>query len=251
MFIMLAKSIMYITHVFPPILSAVTHAALFSLYAVSISYQSGSDTSDPAHPQHGAPWYLTKSCAAAHEPAINGYCVQAKAAFACTCVMTALFVCYFGFAVWSCFPSTAHRAEYAEKKERYSTPKKDEYDMVPATPYTPGMPRLGQGVPATPRTQAFNRLGGTNVGGTSRGLVGDRAVGELPLRKHFSSPNAPKSPIGSKFSQPLRSPEFPGSSLSPGFARAEAKADEEMAAQQQQGSEMYFPPPPKMSSGKK
>jgi len=238
MFIMLVKSVMYICHVFPPILSAPIHGALIALYAVSISYQAGSDTSDPKHPQHGAPWYITKSCSVAHNKNNVGYCEQAKAAFACTVVMMCVFVAYFGFAVWSCFPSKSHQAEYAEKKrihdDRYGHLDKDpmkneEYDMVPATPFTPGMPRIPQAqsqlTPATPRTLAFNRLGG---------------VTEPPLRKHFSSPNAPKSPTS--FSHALRSPDIPRSPLSPGFEKAAAKADGEMAQPQ---AEMYFPPPPK------
>ena len=240
MFLMLLKSIMYICHVFPPILSAITHAGLIAIYTVSVIYQTGSDTTDPAHPQHGAPWYITKSCSVAHDKGLIGYCTQAKASFACTVAMLSVFVGYFGFAVWSCFPSKAHQEEYAQKKrlyeERYghldkTSLKDDEYDMVPATPFTPGMPRVPQGElnPATPRTLAFNRLGG---------------ISELPLRKHFSSPNAPKSPT---FAHALRSPDIPRSPLSPGFAQAAAKADEQMSQPHQ---EMYFPPPPK-ESGKK
>jgi hypothetical protein len=248
MFIMLTKSIMYLCHVFPPILSVLVHAILFSIYAVSISYQVGSDTSDPAHPQHGAPWYITKSCSAAHDPSINGYCLQAKAAFACTVAMTAVFVTYFGFAVWSCIPSASQKAEYADRKraseERYAS--KEAYDMVPATPYTPGLPRLGQGQPlnpTTPRTLAFNRLGGT----------GPR---ELPLRKHFSSPNAAGKTESGSFVHvnALRSPDITRSPMmSPGFAQVSGRADEEMSqgGQGQAEAEMYFPPPPKQVIGKK
>lgn len=237
MFLMLAKSIMYICHVFPPILSVLVHAVLIAIYIVSITYQAGSDTSDPKHPQNGPPWYLTKSCSVVHEPNLLGYCQQAKAAFACTVAITVIFAGYLGFAIFSCFPSKSHQAEYAEKKrihdERYGHLDKDpmkneEYDMLPATPFTPGMPRVPQAqnfVPATPRTLAFNRLGG---------------VPEPRLKKHFSSPNAPKSPTFA-----LRSPNIPQGSLSPGFEKAAAKADEEMAQPQ---PEMYFPPPPKQST---
>lgn len=80
---------MYIVHVWPPLLSAVVHAILVVLYAVSIRYQAGSDMSDPQHPQHGAPWYITKSCSVvpANDQTDRGYCKQAKGAFACTCIM--------------------------------------------------------------------------------------------------------------------------------------------------------------------
>jgi hypothetical protein len=244
MFLMLAKSIMYICHVFPPILSVIIHAALIGLYAVSVSYQAGSDTSDPEHPQNGPPWYITKSCSVVHDPSITGYCTQAKAAFYCTVVMMVVFAAYFGFAAFSCFPSKSHQEEYTEKKrlrdERYGHLDKDpvkneEYDMLPATPFTPGMPRVPQAqqnfVPATPRTLAFNRLGG---------------MSDPPVRKHFSTPNAPKSPTS--FSHALKSPDMGSRSpLSPGFEKAAAKADEEMA---QPNVGMYFPPPPKMAAKK-
>src|SRR5271154_6418972 len=105
MFIMLTKSIMYIVHVFPPILSVIIHAILIALYAVSVSYQIAPDMSDPEHPQPGAPWYITKSCSVAYSKSNIGYCLQAKAAFACTVTIMGLFVLYFGVALWSCFPS--------------------------------------------------------------------------------------------------------------------------------------------------
>ena len=98
----------------------------------------------------------------------------------------------------------------------------------------------------TPRTLAFNRLGGTK---------------DLPLRNHFGKAKdkdggaAPKSPkFSSRFA--LRSPTFPGSPLSPGFAHAERKADEEMTAgaagpsggdAAAASAGMYFPPPPKVA----
>lgn len=99
----------------------------------------------------------------------------------------------------------------------------------------------------TPRTLAFNRLGGTK---------------DLPLRNHFGKAKdkdggaAPKSPIfSSRFA--LRSPTFPGSPLSSGFAHAKRKADEETAAgaagpsgsdtAAAASSGMYFPPPPKVA----
>lgn len=84
MFLMLAKAAMYMLHVFPPLLSVLTHAALVALYSVSISYQAGSDMSDPKRPQPGAPWYISKSCSVAHDKKLVGYCQQAKAAFACS-----------------------------------------------------------------------------------------------------------------------------------------------------------------------
>lgn len=84
---LLVKGIMFITHCFDPIISAIVHAALIALYAVSIHNQAASDMSDPKHPQPGAPWYITKSCGAPVDPNLNGYCKQAKGAFAVTIML--------------------------------------------------------------------------------------------------------------------------------------------------------------------
>lgn len=82
MFILLVKTTMYITHTWHPLLSAFVHAVLTALYAVSIHGQAGSDMSDPEHPQPGAPWYITRSCSVANTKTVQGFCQQAKGAFA-------------------------------------------------------------------------------------------------------------------------------------------------------------------------
>lgn len=86
MFILLAKSAMYILHIFIPALSVVVHALLVALYCVSIYNQSRPDMSDPEHPSPGLPWYLSKGCSYA-EPGNKGYCMQARASFAVVIVM--------------------------------------------------------------------------------------------------------------------------------------------------------------------
>ena len=87
MFLMIVKFIMYILHVFPPLLSVLCHAALVALYMVSCIYQAGSDMSDPKRPQPGAPWHISKSCSVAKDQSLVGYCRQAKASFACSVVI--------------------------------------------------------------------------------------------------------------------------------------------------------------------
>lgn len=82
-----SQGVMYILHVFPPILSALVHAIFMALYAVSLAYQAGPDMSDPQHPQPGAPWYITKPCSVAYNKNNIHYCEQAKASFAASCVM--------------------------------------------------------------------------------------------------------------------------------------------------------------------
>ena len=86
-FILLCKGIMFITNVFHPLISLLIHAALASLFAVSIHNQAGPDMSDPAHPQPGAPWYITKNCGPPVSSDLIGYCKQAKAAFSVTILM--------------------------------------------------------------------------------------------------------------------------------------------------------------------
>lgn len=86
MFIMLLKSIMFVLHTWIPLLSAVVHAALVALYAVSVRNQSASDMSDPDKPSPGLPWYLSKGCGYATK-ANYSYCMQARASYALTIVM--------------------------------------------------------------------------------------------------------------------------------------------------------------------
>jgi len=242
MFIMLVKSIMYMLHVFPPILSILVHALLIALYTVSVDYQASSDTTDPDHPQNGPPWYITKSCSVTRNKSLVGYCKQGKASFACTCAMLGVFVIYFGFAAWSCFPSRQQREEYAEQKRlkaekwaRFETledPNTGEAMAYPM-PETPGA--QGGLNPLTPRTMAFNRLGGTK---------------DLPLRNHFSTPNAPTSPPFA-----IRSPDLPRSPMSPGFvdrvgSDVQAGKSPEIGTSRSPNSaapQLYFPPPPKTS----
>ena len=240
---------MYILHVFPPILSVIVHAILIALYAVSISYQAGSDTSDPKHPQTGPPWYITKSCSVTHSKSNIGYCKQAKAAFACTVVAIGLFFIYFCFAVWSCFPSKQQREYYNEKAEKARLRKEAkaramaEYEAAesarkslqpefsfsrPKSAGTTGGLK-SPNPPVTPRTLAFNKLGGTS---------------DLPLRNHFSSPNQPKSPGFA-----MRSPTFPRTPMGPGFDNSVVN-DEESGASNTNTNAMYFPPPPKISAKK-
>jgi hypothetical protein len=242
---MLVKGIMYMLHVFPPVLSALIHTGLVILYAISVDYQASSDTTDPDHPQHGAPWYITKSCSVAFNKNNVHYCQQAKASFACTCAMLGIFVIYWAFAVYSCFPNKQQREEYAEKKRlkaerwaKFETYQDDDTGETTTTvrfpiPDTPGPQVLN---PMTPRTQAFNTLGGTK---------------DLPLRSHFSSPRPTTSPeLG------IRSPDIPRSPMGSSFIQRvgadknNGKSPEFEHFSPQNGAtspQLYFPPPPKIS----
>ncbi|CAO1597868.1 hypothetical protein XANCAGTX0491_001659 [Xanthoria calcicola] len=204
LFLLLCKAIMYICHVFYPLLSTPIHAALIALYAVSIHAQAASDTSDPRHPQPGAPWYITKGCGAPVKPSLQGYCKQAQASFAVTILLCALFFVYLVLSIWSLLAaasrlrnrklSTASSAEDAEAQGQ--RPWEMAQVMPPATPGTTG----GLKSPMTPRTTAFNTLSGKMGGGKGKekkkGMMGKgkgkgKEVvrgpdGKVPLRHHIS-----------------------------------------------------------------
>jgi hypothetical protein len=263
MFIMLVKSVMYMLHVFPPILSAIVHSMIVALYAVSVAYQSSSDTSDPKHPQHGAPWYITKSCSVTHDPKLVGYCKQAKASFATTCTALALFAVYLCIAIFSCFPSKTQRIEYAmrqsQKAEKYArfemgdSPKSGSSVAYPV-PHTPG---LQSGLnPMTPRTMAFNTLGGTRD--LDLPLRATTATGNGNGSAQNTSPTNGHTQTAASFA--LRSPEFPRSPMSVGFVDQAGRGDTPVgngkAAERIQvpgpdaAPKLFFPPPPKSSKKK-
>ena len=88
LFVLLVKSAMFVLHAFLPLLSVFAHAILIAVYAVSIRNQASPDLSNRKVPnlQKNLPWFLSKGCSYASE-ANHGYCMQARASFAITCVM--------------------------------------------------------------------------------------------------------------------------------------------------------------------
>ncbi|MCJ1271352.1 hypothetical protein MMC22_011252 [Lobaria immixta] len=190
-FLLLIKGIMFITHVFDPIVSAILHAALIAIYAVSLHAQAGSDMSDPKHPQPGAPWYITKSCGAPVDPKLKGYCQQAKGAFAVTVLLITLFLSYFILSLISLYPTAEHRASHSSRipdTESLSNSRPWEMTETPHTPGTAG----GLKSPTTPRTTAFNILS-KNGKAPKKGKAPESGKepmrngnGQLPLRHHIS-----------------------------------------------------------------
>lgn len=87
MFFYLIKVTGWLLHVFYPIFSLPLHIGLMALWAVSIAVQTGSDTIDAEHQNHGAPWYITKNCNIVEDKTIRGYCHQAKSSFAISICM--------------------------------------------------------------------------------------------------------------------------------------------------------------------
>ncbi|KAJ5138397.1 uncharacterized protein N7515_003245 [Penicillium bovifimosum] len=180
---------------YPPVAVAV-HASLIALYLVSAVYQAGSDTSDPNHPQPGAPWYIAKNCNVAFRKSNIGYCMQAKALFAVTVIIIVYYSVILGFNIHSCFITAEEREEILEQREERRIEKEFEEEvikspgMIPMTPgsmprgpgmvpRTPGIPPMAVGgniSPFAPRTLAFNRLGNGST------------ASDLPLRDNSRAP---------------------------------------------------------------
>ncbi|KAL8642123.1 MAG: hypothetical protein Q9228_001148 [Teloschistes exilis] len=186
LFLLLCKGIMYICHIFYPLISLVIHAALIALYAVSTHAQAAPDMSDPDHPQPGAPWYITKSCGAPVNPKLKGYCQQAKGSFAVAIMLLAIFVVYFALSLYSLLRPARSYSLASGKSGDVESPQQRPWEMmqVPATPGTAG----GLMSPTTPRTMAFNTLSG-KMGTKGKGKAKEpptRTDGKLPLRHHIS-----------------------------------------------------------------
>ncbi len=86
MFVLLVKAVMFVLHIWYPILGTVSNAAITVLWAVSVYGQAGPDLSDPKHPSHVA-WYISKSCSYATASGNYHYCLLAKGTFATTVAM--------------------------------------------------------------------------------------------------------------------------------------------------------------------
>ncbi|KAK2739924.1 hypothetical protein FQN55_009098 [Onygenales sp. PD_40] len=247
MFFMLVKAPLFVLNVFYPPLSIVIHTGLTALYLISAVFQASPDMTDPAHPQPGVPWYLSKNCNVARRPSNVGYCQQAKSGFACTVIMLVIFAVHLGLAIFSCFPTEETREKQRQRLARRMTLedlkdlKSPTYPMAPTTPGGTALP------PMTPRTTAFNRLGGTT---------------DLPLRNHFTVPKSPSPHPPQNFSipSPPHSPSPPlGNGILNGIANSSAGESSSSASASQlqsqtQGGQtqtqipMYFPPPPKKAT---
>lgn len=205
MFFYLIKCTGWITNVFYPILSLPLHVALTALWAYSIYLQTAPDTIDPDHQNHGAPWYITKSCSISSTNQIKGYCEQAKSAFAVSVCMLAIYVLFLGLTIYSLVPTkaareahSARRAEKRAEKEKFASYSPYDNEMtaeeqwqhmwelqqLPRTPGTAG----GMKSPMTPRTRAFNDLGGGGGGGLNAAVM-------QPPQGYYGNPRSPVAPV--------------------------------------------------------
>jgi len=177
MFIQLVKVVMFVMHIWYPILGAITNLIITALWIVSVYGQAGPDHTDPHHKSNVA-WYIGKSCSYADPYHWGHYCKLAKATFAVSVIMMTIFFLNFLLGVFSIIPSRASRAaarlDYDDNQDSHtSSPARGSSDK--------GLEmqnnlRVAIPEPYTPRTTAFNTLSGT-TGGTR--AYADR---KLPFR---------------------------------------------------------------------
>jgi len=86
LFLLLARMILTIMHVFYPLMGLFTSIALTALYATSVYGQAGPDYADARYPSPVA-WYISKSCDYARRGNAVNSCLMAKGTFAVTTYM--------------------------------------------------------------------------------------------------------------------------------------------------------------------
>jgi len=167
MFMLLAKLIMFVMHIWVPLLSVIANVILVALWTVSVYGQAGPDYSDPEHPSPSA-WYIRKSCSYASASGNYGYCMQAKGSFAATVLMLSFLFFNLILGIWSMFPSKIQREKRRAAREELARLEalpasglstsdgagEKAWEMGNVPPRTPTALRQ----PFTPRTLAFNTL---------------------------------------------------------------------------------------------
>lgn len=172
MFILLVKVVLFIMHMWIPLVSLIINVIVIALWCVSIYGQAGPDYSDPEHPSSVA-WYIAKSCSYAEPSGNKRNCEMAKGAFASSIFMLyaflpgiwvqlltllrAIFTANVVLSIWSMFPTKAMKEARKIKKEEEMSPSAEHAgeklwelrDMAQPTPAFQ---------PYTPRTLAFNTL---------------------------------------------------------------------------------------------
>ncbi|CAK7228220.1 hypothetical protein SBRCBS47491_006828 [Sporothrix bragantina] len=104
LFVLLAKMIALIMHVFYPIFGLIMSIAMVGLYTASVYGQCGPDYADKRYPSP-VPWYISKSCQYAAANNAVGDCMMAKGSFAATVLMLAVYLTNLGFAIWAMLPN--------------------------------------------------------------------------------------------------------------------------------------------------
>lgn len=193
MFIQLLKTVLFVMHVWYPLVNLVTSLAIMALWIVSAYGQAGPDHMDPSRPSNVA-WYVRKSCSYAAKDHYTHYCRLAKGSFAVTVLMLAIFLFNVILSIHSMVPNANTRAldqmdfdEFQENNGRHSTTfssMEKGHEMQEAVMTRPAIPE-----PYTPRTTAFHTLNG------STGSAGSGPDRPLPFRS-MTGDDARRHPPG-------------------------------------------------------
>lgn len=207
LFVLLAKMIALIMHVFYPVFGLAMAIPMTGVYIASVYGQAGPDYADARYPSP-VPWYLSKSCSYAAANNAVSDCLMAKGCFAATVVMLTVYLTNLGFAIYAMWPNKlldlVHDETDTDEDEPASTNK--QWEMQPQGMRSPGLrspglrsPRFGGGgggggggvlmsgggnmaSPFTPRTQAFDTLDRNASPFTPRTQAFHTLDRKLPLR---------------------------------------------------------------------
>lgn len=211
MFIQLLKTVLFVMHVWYPLVSLLTNLGIMALWIVSVYGQAGPDHMDPKHPSNVA-WYVRKSCSYAAKDHYTHYCRLAKGSFAVTVLMLyvsplstsflltshrAIFLFNVILSIHSMVPNSNTRAldqldydEFQENNGQYTTAfssMEKGHEMQETVMARPAIPE-----PYTPRTTAFHTLNGStgSAGGGPDRPLPFRSMSGDDARRH--PPGAPK-----------------------------------------------------------
>ncbi|CAK7568684.1 MAG: hypothetical protein SEPTF4163_006684 [Sporothrix epigloea] len=148
LFVLLAKMIGLIMHVFFPVIGLAISIIMTSFYTASVYGQCGPDYADKRYISH-VPWYIAKSCRYAAAKNAVSDCIMAKGCFAVTVLMLSVYLTNLGFAIWAMLPDkTLDAVEEISSDE----------DTPPASSAKIWETQITQGVHGT-RLNGFNSSG--------------------------------------------------------------------------------------------
>lgn len=126
MFILLIKAVLFIMHMWIPLVSLIINMIVAALWCVSVYGQAGPDYSDNEHPSKVA-WYITKSCSYAEASGNRHNCNMAKGSFAASILMLSIFVFNMALSIWSAFfPTREAKEKYLAKKAKKAMEEEDD-----------------------------------------------------------------------------------------------------------------------------
>jgi hypothetical protein len=159
LFILLVKMVMYIMHVWYPLVGLLANISMVAIWTVSVYGQMGPDYADPRY-QSSIAWYISKSCSYAEPYGLAKSCMLAKGTFAVSVYMLFLYLVNLGLAIWAMWPREGADYQEDDEEDEYNAGaarKEKELEMQNMRiPMTPG--RNPPFTPYTPRTMAFQTL---------------------------------------------------------------------------------------------